>query len=39
MPSSGSESVAVLGRQVQEAIHKYYDNSLGNIGNWNSFTW
>lgn len=30
---------AVLGEKIKEAIHKYYDNSLDNIGAWNSFAW
>ncbi|KAI0016320.1 alkaline-phosphatase-like protein [Xylariomycetidae sp. FL0641] len=33
------EAVPVMGDNIREAIHKYYDNSYENIGAWNSFTW
>lgn len=28
-----------MGDNIKAAIHKYYDNSYENIGNYNSFTW
>jgi hypothetical protein len=28
-----------MGERIKEAIYQYYDNSLMNIGNWNSFAW
>lgn len=31
--------LAVLGENIKAAIHEYYDNSLENIGEWNSYTW
>lgn len=31
--------LAVMGDRITDAIHKYYDNSLDNIGAFNSFTW
>ncbi|OQE20325.1 hypothetical protein PENSTE_c013G07107 [Penicillium steckii] len=33
------EAIPVMGDRITEAIHKYYDNSLNNIGAFNSFTW
>ncbi|KAL4971694.1 alkaline-phosphatase-like protein [Aspergillus desertorum] len=31
--------MTVLGQNIREAIHKYYDNSYENIGAYNSYTW
>lgn len=31
--------LAVMGENIKQAIHQYYDNSLENIGSWNSYTW
>ncbi|OCF32679.1 hypothetical protein I316_05600 [Kwoniella heveanensis BCC8398] len=41
MSDNGAEgaAIAVMGPKVQEAIHQYFDNSLENIGAWNSYTW
>ncbi|KAJ5712734.1 hypothetical protein N7493_009202 [Penicillium malachiteum] len=44
MSDNGAEGAAmearpVMGDNIKRAIHKYYDNSLENIGNYNSFTW
>ncbi|KAJ5111379.1 alkaline-phosphatase-like protein [Penicillium argentinense] len=33
------EAIPVMGEKITTAIHQYYDNSLENIGNYNSFTW
>ncbi|CAK7213512.1 hypothetical protein SBRCBS47491_001825 [Sporothrix bragantina] len=33
------EAIPVMGANIKQVIHKYYDNSLDNIGAWNSFTW
>ncbi|KAJ5153377.1 alkaline-phosphatase-like protein [Penicillium canariense] len=33
------EAIPVMGEKITSAIHQYYDNSLDNIGAWNSFTW
>ena len=30
---------AVWGDEIRGLIHKYFDNSLDNIGRYNSFTW
>lgn len=29
----------MLGKNIEAMIEKYYDNSLDNVGNANSFTW
>ncbi|KAJ5909618.1 hypothetical protein N7504_004261 [Penicillium tannophilum] len=44
MSDNGAEGAAlearpVMGDNIKAAIHKYYDNSYENIGNYNSFTW
>ncbi|KAI0118710.1 alkaline-phosphatase-like protein [Nemania sp. FL0031] len=44
MSDNGAEGAAleaapVMGDNIKRAIHQYYDNSLENIGSWNSFTW
>ncbi|KAJ5769365.1 hypothetical protein N7520_003924 [Penicillium odoratum] len=44
MSDNGAEGAAwearpVMGDNIKRAIHKYYDNSYENIGNYNSFTW
>lgn len=33
------EAIPVLGENIREAIEKYYDNSIENVGEWNSYTW
>lgn len=33
------EAIPVLGENMREAIEKYYDNSIDNVGEWNSYTW
>ncbi|CAI6039249.1 unnamed protein product [Clonostachys chloroleuca] len=33
------EAVPVMGENIKQAIHQYYDNPLENIGSWNSYTW
>ncbi|KAJ5692591.1 alkaline-phosphatase-like protein [Penicillium macrosclerotiorum] len=33
------EAIPVMGNKVVSAIHRHYDNSLDNIGSFNSFTW
>ncbi|CAH0057907.1 unnamed protein product [Clonostachys solani] len=33
------EAIPVMGENIKQAIHQYYDNSLENIGSWNSYTW
>lgn len=33
------EAIPVLGDNIREAVAKYYDNSIDNVGEWNSYTW
>ncbi|KAI1274664.1 alkaline-phosphatase-like protein [Xylaria sp. FL0933] len=33
------EAEAIVGTSIMEHVHKYYDNSLDNIGRGNSFVW
>ncbi|KAK5163895.1 uncharacterized protein LTR77_010289 [Saxophila tyrrhenica] len=33
------EAVPVMGDNILQAIHQYYDNSYENLGAWNSFSW
>ncbi|CAK7204034.1 hypothetical protein SEUCBS139899_006785 [Sporothrix eucalyptigena] len=33
------EAVPVMGENIKQAIHKYYDNSYENIGAYNSYAW
>ncbi|CAK7234121.1 hypothetical protein SCUCBS95973_008827 [Sporothrix curviconia] len=33
------EAIPVMGANIKQTIHKYYDNSHDNIGAWNSFAW
>ncbi|KAJ7495877.1 alkaline-phosphatase-like protein [Mycena galericulata] len=33
------EAAPVLGKSIMDVIRKYYDNSLGNIGEYNSYVW
>ena len=34
-----AESLPVMGKDLMKVLHKYYNNTLDNIGNHDSFVW